>query len=167
MKLVFVLLIFLISQIQAYPQKNNLVTDEVEVVHKSDTQLAEEKLFAYAQIVKGIMKPMDSSVSQNAPSFTLSSLLSLLEDTEHHAGENFEVDEVDYIQQMPDEIAKRQINNALCIDPEQCNCMVRYQLGAAKARTNGVVTADCWIVNIPYCEGPCYGIFRYVIVRYK
>jgi len=146
MKLVFVLRIFIISQIQAYPQKNNLVTDEVVVVHKSDAQLVEEKLFAYAQIVKGIMRPLDSSVSSKTPSFKLSSLLSF--------------------QQMPDEIAKHHIN-PLCTDPKQCNCRIRHQLGAAQVRTNGVVTADCWVVNIPYCEGPCYGIFRYAIEQYN
>ena len=160
--LVLVSLILIISQIQAYPQKDDFVNDEVEVEHKSDTQLAEEKLFAYAQILKGMMKP--SSVRAHlgtAPS--PHGFLSSHEDIEHMEGENLEVDG---IQQMADEIADHQ-TNALCIDPDQCNCKLKYQVDTKQETTNGVVTADCWLINIPYCEGPCHGVFKYVMVLYN
>jgi len=164
--LVVVSLVFIISQIQAYSQKDDLVSDEIEVVHKSDAQLVEEKLFAYAQIVKEILRSPDSHASPKSPSSRLPSLPGLLfldKNIEHIAGVNFEVDGVDFARQIPDKMANHK-KNTLCTDPKRCNCRLRYQLGAARVKTNGVVTADCWVMNIPYCEGPCYDVFRYATV---
>ena len=108
---------------------------------------------AYLQDHQHLESP-NASPGRNPPDF-----LSLHDDIEHVAGEQFEIDGIDIIQQWPDEIADHQ-TNALCTDPDECNCKRKFQLGMAQIRTNGVITADCYVINIPYCEGPCQGSSR-------
>ena len=182
--LAVVSLIFIVSKIQAYPQKDDIVYGE-GAADKNDAQLMEAELFAYTELLKGMTRPpgksqnSESAQSQfpNTPSSSMrqpgmahpnmSPIGSLpSESHEHVKGENIEIDGIHVVQQMLDEIADHQ-TNALCTDPDQCNCKLKYQVDTKQETTNGVITADCWLINIPYCEGPCYGVFKYVMVLYN
>jgi len=200
--LALVSLIFTVSQILAYPQKEDFVNDESDMSDKDDAHLMEAELFAYAELLKGMRKPSVQSQYSESPysqlpntppdvavqtKYTESKYLdspntpsSSMRDPFHpqptygtgkaspsfqSSLENFEhVTEghgINSVQQRPDEIADHQ-TNALCPDPEECNCKLHSQVEPTQLRRNGVVTANCYIVGIPYCEGPCHGVFRYV-----
>jgi len=185
--LVLVFLIFTVSQIQAYPPRGD---DESDMADNNDAQLMEAELFAYTELLKRMQSPSQHPESQNphlqlpidemdshdvaaqtqypdSPNNPSPSnrapfdLLSLLKNIEHMEGEDIEDDGIQFVQQMPDEIADHQ-TNALCTDPKQCSCQRKSQLGSTVMTKNGAPFADCFIVGIPYCEGPCHGVFRYV-----
>jgi len=188
--LALVSLIFTVSQILAYPQKDDFVNDESDMADKNDAHLMEAELFAYAELLKGMRKPSVQLQTQYAespypklahsqyPDSPSSSMRypfhpqptygtgkaspgfqSSLKDFEHMTEEYHGINSV---QQRPDEIADHQ-TNALCPDPEECNCKLKSQIQQTQLTENGAITATCYIIGIPYCEGPCHGVFRYVV----